>query len=548
MIRVKLLFERSRRAPGPVRERTEEIVRQDGARIVRGYVAVLLIVAVAAPVAWAGQAGEVRKQAFRLLNQGVAAYKRGEFDLAVERLSQSASMALNSFRAHYYLGLSLIGARRYDEALDFLAIALDLDPGHMSSHVATGDALLKLGDLTEAGASYYRALKLRPEYPPALDGLARVYEAQANEFEAIAHYGRAIASDRGFAPAYTHLGDLYLRKDQFKEAVELLEEAVSVRPDFADGHNRLAVAYGRLGLTTLAVATIQRAIELEPYEALHPSTLGWLQLGEGSLESAEEWLVAALQLAPDLAEAHAGLAEVARRGGNYDLALGQIDIALANARLDAAMARRLEIYRERVAREQRDVAELEEKLAGGGGAPDDHGRLAEIYAGRGMWRQAVELQFNAPPSASSGERLAYMLFQSGRYREAHEVYARLAAEARSEPHDDDEQRQQMAKLELNDGVSVAMLGDDAGACEAYQRALETRPDSRLARLYLGNALLRMGEIDRAVSAYETFLGLGDRGEAAERVRRILEQIAPAGADEQPRIGPPPDAAPVEENG
>ena len=52
------------------------------------------------------------------------------------------------------------------------------------------DALVELPKddprvLTEAQASYFRALKLRPEYPAALDGLARIYEARADEYEAI---------------------------------------------------------------------------------------------------------------------------------------------------------------------------------------------------------------------------------------------------------------------------------------------------------------------------------------------------------------------------
>jgi tetratricopeptide (TPR) repeat protein len=488
-----------------------------------------------------------RKEAFKLLNQGVAAYKRGEYELAVERLTRSASMALNSFRAHFYLGLALIGDRRYDEALEILSVALDLDPSHLQSHVATGDAHLKLGDLEEARAGYYRALKLRPEYPAALDGLARVYEAQADDQEAITYFQRAIASDRGFAPAYTHLGDLYLRKDQFKEAVELLEEAISVRPDFAGGLNRLAVAYGRLGLTTLAVATIQKAMELEPNQASHPSTLGWLQLGQSSPETAEEWFVKALRLDPDLVEAHMGLAEVARRGGDYQLALGQVDTALADAKLDVAMTKRLEEFREKIEQERRDLMELELTLAFGEASAEDQAALATIYAGRGLWHQAAELQLNAEPSPENQERLAYMLFQAGRFREAHEIYAALAREVRALELDDEEHRLLAAKHELNDGVSVAMLGDDQEASEAYRRALEVLPSSRLARLYLGNALLRLGEVGSAVAEYKTFLGMSDRGEAAERVRRILVQIAPETLP-QPGpeiIGPPPEVAEAE---
>jgi tetratricopeptide (TPR) repeat protein len=79
---------------------------------------------------------------------------------------------------------------------------------------------------------------------------------------------------------------------------------------------------------------------------------------------------------------------------------------------------------------------------------------------------------------------------------------------------------------INLGVCAARLGHDLKAVAAYEQALELDPKHRAARLYLGNALLRLGRRDEAVEAYKAFLEQGNRGEAAERVRRILAQIAP----------------------
>jgi len=176
----------------------------------------MLAAALLAPASLAGKAGEVRTASFKLLNQGVAAYKRGDYPLAVEKLNRSTAIALNSFRGYYYLGLALIGDRRYPESIYALTVATDLDPVHLQAIVALGDAFLKHGDLEEARAGYFRALKLRPEFPAAVDGLARILESRAEEDDAIGTYLRAIASDKGYAPAYTHLGDLYLRLDRFE--------------------------------------------------------------------------------------------------------------------------------------------------------------------------------------------------------------------------------------------------------------------------------------------------------------------------------------------
>ena len=486
---------------------------------------VVLAFGVVPPPTVAGKAGEVRARSFRLLNEGVAAYKRGDFAEAVVHLSESAGMALNSFRAYFYLGLALIGDRRYSEALEALEVALDLDPTHVQTMVAQGDAFLKLGDLEEARASYHRALKLRPEFPPSLDGLARIAEAQADSDEAIRTYLRAIASDKGYAPAYTHLGDLYLRLERIEEAVRLLEEAVEVRPDYAPGLNRLALAFGRLGLHNEAVAIIQKAIEIEPRNALHLATLGELQLNQGFVLAAEKSFLGALELNDGLPDARRGLAEVARRRGLYDVALGQIDLALTDPRMDAPTARLLEAYRVRVENERVLVAQLEERTAGGEASPQDFGALAMIYAGRGLWEDAVDLQRRAGDDAVQRERLAYMLFQAGRYRDAHEIYASLARDTGS------------VDAEINDGVSLALLGDDEAAVASYRRALDMEPGRPRALVYLANALLRLGQRDEAVQSYRIFLDLDFKGEVAERVRRILVQIAPEVL--------PPDTSPLE---
>ena len=248
----------------------------------------LALAAVTGTVSHAGKAGEVRKDAFRLLNEGVAAYNRAEYAAAIVPLQKAAAASLNSFGAHYFLGLALAGDRRYTEAVAAYTIALDLEPNHLQANVSTGDAWLSLGDTDEALPYYVRAAKLRPEYAPALDGIARVWEATADEEKAIALFGRALASDKGFAPAYTHLGDLYLRAGKLDEAVKLLVEAVTIRPDFGAGLNRLASAYGRLGFNNEAVATIRKAIECDPDEALFHTSLSRFLQRQGRIPEAEE--------------------------------------------------------------------------------------------------------------------------------------------------------------------------------------------------------------------------------------------------------------------
>lgn len=465
----------------------------------------------------AGKAGEVRKDAFRLLNEGVAAYNRGDFRAAIPPLQQASTMALNSFRSYYFLGLALAGDRRYADAIEAYKIALDLDPDHLQGNVAIADAWLAVGDADEATPYYTRALKLRAEYAPGLDGLARVAESQADEDKAIALYTRALASDRGFAAAYTHLGDLYLRRGKLDDAVKLLVEAVSVRPDFGPGLNRLATAYSRLGFSNEAVATVRKAIDLEPGNPEHRATLGEVLLRMGVLAGAEAAFKEAIALDPAQPGGRAGLAELARRRGDYPAALSELDAALGDPRIDNRTRRDLAGKRAAVVEESARVAALDELVASGAATAADRSALATLEAGRLNWSRAADLLAASDPRGPDRERLAFYLFRAGRFREAQALYADLAA---ASPR---------ADLEVNIGACLARLGDDAQAKEAFDRALAIDPDRPEAKLYRANALLRLGDVAAAAEAYRTFLALNPSGEAAEQVKRVLAQLAPPAA-------------------
>lgn len=472
-----------------------------------------IVLATAMPV-HAGTANQVRKDAFRLLNEGVAAYNRAAYAEAIPPLQQAAAMSLNSFRAYYFLGLALAGDRRYTDAVEEYKIALDLDPSHLQANVSMADAWLSLGDADEALPYYTRGLKLRAEYAPALDGLARVAEAQADDDKAIALYNRALASDKGLAIAYIHLGQLYLRTNRLDDAVKLLVEAVSVRPDSTPALNSLALAYGKIGFSNEAVATIRKAIDLEPKNPEHRATLGTVLLGMGVTAGAEGSFHEAVALDPGQPQARAGLAELARRRGDYANAAAEIDIALADPRIDHKSKVELTDKRAAIVAESQRAAAVEARGAAADATPQDKISLASLEAGRGHWSRAADLVSETSPAGADRETLAFYLFRAGRFREAHAAYAALAGEERR------------ADLEVNAGASLARLGDDAGAKAAFDRALAIEPEQAEASRYRANTMLRLGDVPGAVAAYRGFLAAHPAGEAAEQVKRVLAQLAP----------------------
>ena len=60
------------------------------------------------------------------------------------------------------------------EATRALQLATRISPKHYHAYTALGQALEHLGQPDRASIAYAQALSIKPDYPPATDGLARV--------------------------------------------------------------------------------------------------------------------------------------------------------------------------------------------------------------------------------------------------------------------------------------------------------------------------------------------------------------------------------------
>jgi tetratricopeptide (TPR) repeat protein len=249
-------------------------------------------------------AREAKKKAFDSLNEGTLAYEQGDYRRAVDLLREAAAISLNSFQAHYELGLALRDSRLYSDALEPLGIALELNPKHLQAHVAKGDCYLKLGDAAEAEAEYQRALDLQPDYVQAHLALGDAYLKQGDTSEARAEYLRALELQPNYAAAHTglgamfeslgeddhaeeqyrlaleinvthadayvRLGDLFLRRDRADDAIDLFLKAIRIKPDFSRGFTQLGAAYARQQLYDEAIAAGQK--KPRPLARINPTS------------------------------------------------------------------------------------------------------------------------------------------------------------------------------------------------------------------------------------------------------------------------------------
>ena len=106
-------------------------------------------------------------------------------------------------------GETLASEGLVEEALSRFEQALEAAPENPEAIEAVGRALLNLGRLEEAEASFLDALEIDPEWVAPRMGLALVALGRDEPFKIVHHLERAIEADPGYPESYVELGRYY---------------------------------------------------------------------------------------------------------------------------------------------------------------------------------------------------------------------------------------------------------------------------------------------------------------------------------------------------
>jgi len=109
-------------------------------------------------------------------------------------------------------------------------------------HVAVAQLYEQSGKVEDAAQQYLSALKLQPDYLPALLGYARLLEQQGRSEDAIRLYRRAVETNpKEAGPAFNNMGLCLARAGRNDEAIAALSESVRLDPKNPLYRNNIAV-------------------------------------------------------------------------------------------------------------------------------------------------------------------------------------------------------------------------------------------------------------------------------------------------------------------
>jgi tetratricopeptide (TPR) repeat protein len=209
------------------------------------------------------RAAELNPDEANLFNWAADLLMHRAYEPALEVFTKGNRLFPRSARILAGLGVAAYARGAYDEALEQLCDASDLDPADAQFYLFIGkmqtvqsaqprcvqEKLARFVALQPANAParYYYALSLLNHHENSADGDKQVDLLLQ----------KAVDLDPKFGPAYLQLGILYSDRGNSSKAIAAYQKAVNADPELKEAHYRLARAYIREGEKSKAQTEFQ---------------------------------------------------------------------------------------------------------------------------------------------------------------------------------------------------------------------------------------------------------------------------------------------------
>jgi tetratricopeptide (TPR) repeat protein len=152
------------------------------------------------------------------------------------------------------------------KAADLYRDAIKLRPAFPAAHVGLARILMDLNEFKEAHAQIEAARRAIPSFAEASAVEGRIYREEAFDRDAIRSFNRAIREGGGVQPeAFVGLAKLYEDKGEFAQAVAEYRKALAQLSDSEPViYQMLGAAYERMEKPKEAVAAYEKYLQLAP--------------------------------------------------------------------------------------------------------------------------------------------------------------------------------------------------------------------------------------------------------------------------------------------
>ncbi len=316
------------------------------------YICILLLTS-----PWVGTASAQSDPELQLLSEEAQRALQSE-DFAEAQAALEKIVAARPYVAevHANLGLALYMQQKYQQALDHLSKAVELNPSLTSARGLVGLTLFNLSqfkkcvevlqglpDLEDRDPVFLQhfavALVKTGEFEKAIPFLAEWLKKEPGSVDALYYKGQAsmllaiqtFEELKRISPRSYRLrqlqAELLRSQGHIEPAIAEYLKAIADNPGVPGLHYSLAEVYWENQRLDDALKHLQAELELSPNDPMSNYLLGAVYLGLRKFDDAERHLRRALEIRPDLVDAHIDLASVFRARGDLDSAIESLDRA-----------------------------------------------------------------------------------------------------------------------------------------------------------------------------------------------------------------------------
>ncbi|HXE13775.1 MAG TPA: tetratricopeptide repeat protein [Bryobacteraceae bacterium] len=264
-----------------------------------------------------------------LRDEGIAAFNRGQYSVALDKLQRAVSADSQDAKARVFLALTQAARNDCPPALPVLK-ADSKNPDNQLARLA-GLATVKCD---EAGGRELDAMmildRLQQRFPADADVLYAVAKLHMKAFNEATRrmYQRTPSSYR----VHELSAEIFEIQNRFDEAVDEYQKAIALNPNAPDLHFRLGRA---LLLRSHSGAALEQAsqaflaeLKLNPEDAASEFQLGQIAGAQNKPDAARAHFEKALVLSPSFPEAMVALGKLDAQAKQYDRAISLLKRAI----------------------------------------------------------------------------------------------------------------------------------------------------------------------------------------------------------------------------
>jgi len=250
---------------------------------------------------------------------GLARQRKGDIPGAQAAYERAIDLDPDSARAYQlYWWMLFVREGNTEKTLELSAKALAADPYSPAQNENSGWPLFQAGRFDEALVYFEMSIEMEPAYPFGYSAIGAYHRAMGQMDEAIASFEKAIDLSPETARFRVHLAHALASIGRTDEAMTELDHVISNEPGQGGRYADVGEVYWDvLGRPSLAVSWYQDAIERNPGSARLRTMLALVCLDLDDREAAGRWVESTEAIDPDNRWAQIGRSNLYMYDGDY---------------------------------------------------------------------------------------------------------------------------------------------------------------------------------------------------------------------------------------